>query len=362
MSFEGMLAKAGIFSDGANIDIPGTLNAGNYPSMAHLALYVDANNGSDNYSGRNLSKAYATIQKAVGVANSPTYATQNVDIFVYGGLYSENVNFSRAGTELGSDTMLWTAGGTNVGSIGRIRLIAVGYVWLGGPVGVAQPTISICRPNVEIHNFSTIKCLSTETITKTNWTFAEGSTSVHMKMPVIGVSDDYNGSSLLNGAGNSVLINNCKINGGTGAGGILNNGGKWVNVTNCMIEYYTEYGIANVGSSKGTAAEILTRGCDFHQQGASSPALIHGQAVIWWVDACRFWDEAPSGGLLDRQAQNSASSFCWLTNCYAHDCDDFQATNNAGWDAAQIYTAINGGPLGSDDLTGDNWVTADANT
>ena len=320
-------------------------------------LFVSDNNGKRGSDGKSVGQATKTIQEAVDIANSPDNCLYNVDIHILGGLYSENVNFSRAGSNLGSDVMLWTAGGTNVGGIGQIRLIAHGYTWLGGPVSVAQPTISISRPNVEIHNFTTIKCLSTETITATNWTFAEGGTSVHMQMPVIGIDDNYNNSDLLYGAANSVLINNCKINGGTGAGGILNNGGNWIHCTNCLVEYYTEYGIGHVGSSKGSPCENLIRGCDFHQQ-TSGAACVHGSAIIQWIDNCRFWDESPTKAL-QRQAANANAQFCWITNCYIHDEDDLEG-NNTGWDACGIYSAVNGGPLGSDDLTGDNWVSGDA--
>ena len=318
-------------------------------------LFVSDNNGKRGNDGKSVGQATKTIQAAVDIANSPDNCLHNVDIHVLGGLYSENVNFSRAGSNLGSDVMLWTAGGTNVGGIGQIRLIAHGYTWLGGPVDVAQPTISICRPNVEIHNFTTIKCLSTETITKTNWTFAEGGTSVHMQMPVIGISDDYNASDLLYGAGNSVLIKNCKVNGGTGAGAILNNGGKWVHVVDSLLEYYTEYGVAHVGSSKGSPAENLIRGCGFHQQ-VSGAACVHGCSIIQWIDNCDFWDESPTK-VLQRQAANANAQFCWIGNCRVHDEADLIG-NNTGWDAVQIYSASGGGPMGNDDLTGGVWVAA----
>jgi len=326
-------------------------------------MFVSSNNGKRGNDGFSVDQAMVAIQDAVNVANSPDYATYNVDIHVLGGLYSENVNFSRAGSNLGYEAMLWTAGGTNVGAIGKIRLIAHGYVWLAGPVGVAQPTISISRPNVEVHNFTTIKCLSTETITKTNWTFAEGGTSVHMQMPVIGIDDNYNNDDLLNGAANSVLINNCKINGGTGAGGILNNGGNWIHSTNNLIEYITEYGVAHVGSSKGTPAENLVQGCNFHQLNASATCVMHGSAVILWIVDCKCWDEDPgggaTGGFLQKQAANANAQFGWINNCHSHDNGDFEG-NNTGFDATQIYTAVNGGPLGNNDLTGDNWVSGDA--
>ena len=325
-------------------------------------MFVDNNNGKRGNDGMSVDQAMFTIQAAVDKANAPDFATKNVDIHVLGGLYSENVYFSRAGSNLGVGTMLWTAGGTNVGSIGKIRLIAHGYVWLAGPTDVAKPTISIGRPNVEIHDFTTIKCLSAETITKTNWTFGgpEGGTSVHMQMPVIGISDNYNNTTLLEGAANSVLVKNCKINGGTGAGGILNNGGNWIHSENCLVEYITEYGIAHVGSSKGTPAENLIKGCNFHQLNASATCIMHGSAVILWVDQCNCWDEDPGGGaagFLQRQAANSNAQFCWVHNCHVHDEADLIG-NNAGWDASEIYSASGGGPIGNDDLTGGTWVAA----
>jgi len=326
-------------------------------------LFVSSLIGARGADGKSKGQSVNTIQAAINIANSPDNCLENIDIHILGGLYSENLSFTRAGSNLGSDAMLWADGGMNVGNIGKIRLIAHGYVWLGSPVGVAQPTISVARPNIEVHNFETIKCLSTETITKTNWTFAEGGTSVHMQMPVIGVSDDYNNSDLLYGAGNSVLINNCKINGNANAGGILNNGGKWIHTTNCLVEYVKEYGVAHVGSSKDAPAENLIRGVNFHQLAASATCVMHGSVVILWIDNCKCWDENPGGaataGFLQKQTANSNAQFGWVNNCHSHDNGDFEG-NNTGFDATQIYTAVNGGPLGSNDLTGDNWVSGDA--
>lgn len=368
MSWRGEMRKAGFgsFGVGNRMDYRGNFTADNIIGFPRKYLYVDANNGTAGAPATSATSAIDTIQGAVDIANlDSTYLTYDTDIFIAGGLYTENVHITKADAVTAGATeamLLWTAGGTNVGGIGKIRLIATGYVFLIGVATVAQPPLYVGRPNVEIHNFSTIKCNTTVgsyPITKTNWADADGGTSVHMQMPCVLVSDDYNmgaagGDTLDYGAGNAVKIVNCKINGGTGAGGILNNGAKWVEALGCRIEYYTEYGVANVGSSKGTAAENLTRGCDFHQQ-VSGAALVHGQAVIWWVDDCRFWDESPTK-VLARQAQNSNSSYCWITNSYLHDEDDLEGTNNSGWDAAGIVTALNGASQGSDDLTSDNWV------
>ena len=333
-------------------------------SVPDLTYFVSVNDGLDGNDGLSKDTPKATIQAAVTLANNAANATKDVDIYVMHGVYSENVSFTRAGTGLDADTMLWTAGGTNLSSIGKIRLIATGYVWLGGVVAVARPTISVSRPNVEIHNFTTIKCLSDQTITKTNWDFdSTGFTSVHMQMPVIGFDDNFNDSDLLGGAANSCLVKNCKINGGTGAGGILNNGGNWIHVVDCLVEYITEYGVAHVGSSKGTPAENLIQGCNFHQLNSSATCVMHGSAVILWIENCRCWDEDPgggaTGGFLQKQTANSNAQFCWINNCHSHDNGDFEG-NNTGFDATQIYTAVNGGPLGSNDLTGDNWVSGDA--
>ena len=374
MTWDGDLLKAGIDSDGKNVDIlDGNFTANNFPSMAHRTIYVDSNNGLDTYTGNSPDKAKATIQAAVDIANSAAYATKNVDILVLGVLYSENVNFSRAGTELTDAAMLWQAGGTNVGKIGKIRLIAVGYVWLAGALTVAQPTISISRPNVEIHNFSTIKCLVTDTdsIKKGNWTFAEGGTSVHMQMPVIGFDDNYNynhdgagGGTLLNGAANACLVNNCRINGGTGGGGILNNGGNWIYATNCLVEYFTEYGIGHVASSKGKPAENLIQNANFHQLNASATCIMHDAAVILWADQIRCWDEDPGGGgtagLLQKRTGGTNAQFSWITNVYCHDTADLDG-NNSGFMAAQVYSATDGGPQGCD-LSGTTWRYGNALT
>jgi len=374
MSWRGEMRKAGFGSFGAGnkMDYRGNFTADNIIGFPRNYLYVDGNNGTTGATGKSADNATAAIQEAVDIANlDSAYATRDTDIFVAGGFYEENVHFTKADAVtagLGSDELLWVAGGTNVGGVSKIRLIATGYSFIQGPAGVAQPTLYFGRPNVEVHNFTTIKCGSTEIITAGNWVDADGGSSVHMKMPTVLFSDDYNmghtngGDTLDYGAANACLLNNCKVNGGTGAGGVLNNGGNWNHTTNCLIEYYNEYGIAHVGSSKGTAAENLTRNCGFHQQGASTTALVHGQAIIWWVDHCHFWDENPSNGLLIRQAQNGASSFCWLTDCFAHDEADFVDATNAGWDAVAIYSASGGGPVGNDDLTSGGWVadTADA--
>ena len=370
MSWKGLMRKAGFgsFGVGNTMDYRGNFTADNIIGFPRKYLYVSGNNGTLGATGTRATNACLTIQEAVDIANTYENLGEDTDIFVAGGFYEETVAITRSacnGGASGADTgpMLWTAGGTNVGQVGKIRIIPTGYAFLQSPAAALSPTIYFGRPNVEVHNFATIKCGATGAHTKGLWVDVDGGTSVHMTMPTVLFSDDYNmgaagGDTLDYGAANACLINNCKVNGGHGGGGILNNGGNWNHATNCLVEYYTEYGIAHVGSSKGTAAENLTRSCNFHQQGANSPALVHGQAVIWWVDDCRFWDESPSGGLLHREASNSNSSFCWITNSQVHDEADLDETNNGGWDAVNITSASGGGPMCSDNLTTASWVTA----
>ena len=337
-------------------------NMGN--NCVHYTFYVSSQHGSDSNSGFGINDAKKTIQAAVAIANSPDYVKFNSDIMILQGLYLENVEITRAASGLDYVAMLWTAGGTNLGYIGRLRLIGVGHVWLGTP-NVAKPAIYVGRPSVEIHDFTTIKVLTVVNsypITKTNWTDGDGGTSVHMKMPVVLFSDDYNNDTLLYGAANSCGIYNCKINGGTGAGGILNNGGNWIDVVGCTLEYCHEYGVAEVGSSKGFPAELKVYDSRFYQLYSGS-FIVHGQCYYMHVDNCRFFDENPggeaTGGVLNRQTSNSNSNSCWITNCTVHAEDDLEG-NNTGWDACGIVSAVEGGALASDDITGDHWTNAAA--
>jgi len=352
MSWHGDMLKAGIASNGNDINVfGGNIAANNFPSMAHKTLYVDSNNGLDTYSGNSLSSAKATIQAAVTIANSSKYATQNVDIFVLGGIYTEVVNFSRTGTELGDAVMLWQSGGTNIGLIGTIRVIAVGTVFLTGLATSVFPTISIGRPNVEIHNFATIKMISDEDISEP-WTAQSGSTVNHVGMPAVFVEDNYNynhdgvgGGTLLYGAGNNVLINNCRINGGgkTNGGAVCNYGSKWIHVKNCLMEYGNAYGFASVGSQKGTCAECLTEGCTFQQN--TDCDLMHGNNVIHWVRGCNFPSLTVTAYLV-KNGPGGASILCAISDCsIAQDTlAEMVSAGNAGWAASGIRT---GGVAGS---------------
>ena len=308
-------------------------------NFTHQIFYVDALNGSDSDNGETLSNAKATIQAAVTLANSPTYATKNVDILVGNGLYEETVQITRAGTGLLEGAMLWQNMGSNCGYIGTLRIIGnsgvfgTGYnKWTCG-AAATTPNLYIGRPNVEIHGFN-MQENSDATTTAGNWgDGVEMGGHSQAGMPVICVEDQYNGETigtLLNGAGNNVLISNCRIN--SGASGILNSGAKWVQVLNCHLEYCTN-GVAMIANSKGRASESLIRGSQFSM---NTYDVLHGYAVTCWVDRCDFVSNNATAHLYPLAA-HAASTYCTMTNCTGDTISKFcggsaTVAKNNGWD------------------------------
>jgi len=304
--------------------------------FTHQYFYVDGNNGSDNNNGETLSNAKATIQAAVNLANAPKYATKNVDIFVGNGQYEETVQITRAGTGLGKAAMLWTNMGLNCGKIGNLRIIGgsgpygAGYnKWTCG-TGATTPPLYVGRPNVEIHGFN-IQENSDETTTKGLWgDGVEMGGHPQISMPAVLVEDCYNADEgdLVNGAGNNVLISNCRIN----SAGILNSGAKWVNVEDCILEY-GEYGVAMIGNSKGRASESTVRRTMFSQK---TYDIVHGYAVCCWVDDCRF--ATVSTRHIFPLAAHAASTFCVVSNSQGQTESIWgeSIAKNSGWIAQNL--------------------------
>ncbi len=149
-------------------------------------------------------------------------------------------------------------------------------------------------------------------------------------MPSIVAEDEYNDDTLLAGAGNNVLINNCRIN----SGGILNSGAKWVQVYNCHLEY-CDYGVAMIANSKGRASESLVKGCVFS---ANTIDVQHGYAVTCWVDECRFVSQLSTYHLAPLAA-HAASTYCTISNSVGETEDKFtggDAAKNSGWDGLNL--------------------------
>ena len=298
-----------------------------------IVYFVDGNNGSDDSEGHTWHEARATIQSAVTSANSAKHALDNVDILVANGYYEETVQITRAGTELTETAMLWQNMGYNCGYIGTLRLIAgagvhnAGHVkWTCGTTATTPP-LYIGRPNVEIHGFN-IQENSDETTTAGLWGDSdEMSGHAQISMPAILCEDEYNGETigtLLHGAGNNVLIKNCRIN----SAGVLNSGAKWINVEDCILEY-GEYGVAMIANSKGRASESTVRRCQFSQK---TYDIIHGYAVTCWVDDCRF-SSSPTTHIFPLAA-HAASELCVVSNSHGFTEAVWNGTNNAknaGW-------------------------------
>ena len=238
--------------------------------------FVDSNNGSDGNDGMTMNTAYATIQQAVDVLNVAVNITKDCDIHVMGGVYAETVRLIRS--HMSSTELLWTAGGQNVGYVGKLRVIGHGVVFLNGGTAATVPTIQIERPNVEFHDFEMIYMTTEVTVTSGNWTLSNGGSVSGFGMPCVYMGDDYNNDDLLMAAANTVLFKNCRINGGNVTGGntIINHGGKHCHLVNCIIEYGATYGAAWIGSSKGAGSENHIVNCLFSQNGTD----IYQQAQI----------------------------------------------------------------------------------
>jgi len=314
-----------------------------------IVYFVDANNGSDTNSGESWKSPKLTIQAAVTLANSAKHALDNVDIFVANGNYAEAVTVTRAGTALTSTAMLWENMGSNCGYIGTLRIIGNAGVigaghnkWTCGTASF-EPCLYIGRPNVEVHGFN-FQENSSETTTAGLWsTTTESGGHSQIGMPAIHVQDQYNNTTLLNGAGNNVLIKNCRIN--SGAVGVLNSGAKWVHVIDCHIEYCTN-GVAMIGNSKGRASESLVKGCAFS---ANTYDILHGYAVTCWVDNCRFVSELSTYHLYPLAA-HAASTYCTMSNCCGETEDKFtggDAAKNSGWNGMNINIIEKGYTSGS---------------
>ena len=317
-----------------------------------ICYYVDANNGSDNSDGFTWASARATIQSAVTSANSAKHALDNVDIYVANGAYEEAVKITRAGTGLLEGAMLWTNMGLNCASIGTIRIIGGGGVsgagynkWTCGTSSL-DPPLYIGRPNVEIHNFN-IQEDSTETTTAGLWSLTTESTGhAQISMPAIHVQDEYNGETigtLLHGAGNNVLIKNCRIN----SGGVLNSGAKWVNVEDCLLEYGT-YGVAMIANSKGRCSESHVKRCQFSQL---TYDIYHGYAICCWVDECRF--STVSTTHIMPLAAHAASTFCVVSNSRGQTEAIWNGTDNAknsGWIAQHCSMTNEEGTFSTADI------------
>ncbi len=296
-------------------------------------FFVDANNGADTSNGTSWKTARATIQSAVTSANSAKHATDNVDIYVANGNYEEAVQITRAGTGLLEGAMLWQNMGSNCGYIGTLRIIGgAGVVgaghnkWTCGTTSL-EPCLYIGRPNVEIHGFN-FQNNETGGVAAGLWSLTtESGGHAQIAMPAIHVQDEYNGETigtLLHGAGNNVLIKNCRVN----SGGILNSGAKWVNIEDCLLEYGT-YGVAMIANSKGRCSESHVNRCMFSQL---TYDIIHGYAICCWVNDCRFLTVSTTH--LFPLAAHAASTLCVVSNSRGQTEAIWNGSDNAknnGW-------------------------------
>jgi len=329
-------------------------------------VYVDKNNGSSSNGGSSWSDAVDTIQAGVDIGNALEYATYDVDILVANGYYEETVEIKWAALGMSAaqntEALLWQNMGYNCGYLGTLRLIGTSGVLGAGHIkwtcgaAATQPVLYIGRPNVEIHNFN-IQENSDATTTAGLWGDSdEMSGHSQVGMPAILAEDEYNDDNLVAGAGNNVLIQNCRIN--SGECGILNSGAKWVNVVNCHIEYCT-YGVAMIANSKGRASESFVKGSTFSM---NTYDILHGYAVTCWVDRCDFVSNNATAHL-HPLAAHAASTYCTMTNCTGDTVSKFcggsaTVAKNNGWDGNNLICSEGTGSIPAMGATA-NWNHGD---
>ena len=306
-----------------------------------ICYFVDANNGSDSSDGFTWASARATIQSAVTSANSNKHRLDNVDIYVANGNYEETVTITH--TALGGtvaqkeQSLVWQNMGSNCGYLGTLRIIGGAGVtgaghnkWTCG-VGSVDPCLYIGRPNVEVYGFNFQN--DSGGVAAGSWSLTtESGGHAQEAMPSIHVQDQYNIEAaeptqvLSNGAGNNVLIKNCRLN----SGGVLNSGAKWVHVEDCMLEY-CGYGVGMIANSKGRASESHVTGCKFSQ---NTYDIEHGYAICCWVEDCRFLTSGAQH--LFPLAAHAASTFCVISNSEGSTEAKFCSAKNSGWIAQNI--------------------------
>jgi len=311
-------------------------------------FYVDANNGSASNGGSSWSDAKATIQAAVDLANANEYRLNNVDIYVANGNYEETVEIKWAAlgmtTAQNEAALVWQNMGSNCGNLGTLRIIGGGGVtgagynkWTCG-AAATQPCLYIGRPNVEVHGFNFQENSDVSTAAGVWGDGDEMAGHSQIAMPCIVAEDQYNIEAaaptqvLANGAGNNVLIKNCRLN----SGGVLNSGAKWVHVEDCLLEY-CGYGVAMIANSKGRASESHVWNCSFT---FCTYDIVHGYAIVCSVDKCRFLTTTSTTSHLFPLAAHAASTLCVMSNCQGmtETLLGESVAKNSGWSAYNCST------------------------
>ena len=325
---------------------------GGIPSTVRRAYFVDGTAGLDGNTGRSWGNAFKTIQRACTMANSAEEALYDTDIYIGRGLYEETVELTRVGSGLGSGVMLWASGGQTAAGIGMIRLIANENVFLHNGTSGTAPTLYIGRPNVEVHNFGTIKLTNTTGIAGGEWSSPEGygGTIAH-GMPAIFIERNYNASTYLDGAANKVKVVNCRVNGNAANQGcILVMGSSQVFVLDCIIEYGHEYGIAMCGSSVGSTAENLIKGCIFNQNTGTD--IHHGSLVTSWIMDCLFANPNATAHL-SKHGSEANAVYCTMSGCSIPSATALTKVISAGnstFACSHMYTGHATNFIGDSDL------------
>jgi len=312
--------------------------------------FVDGRNGQPGAPGDRWNRAVDTIQAGVDLANIMQNRRIDTDLYIASGYYDEEVvvNHSNQGITYSwmitdhSATTHWGA------EVGRLRLIGTGLVFIRGGVHgqtnqASTPTLSICRPNVDVWNIHARA--STQLNAAGAWTSGDGSEGhAHVGLPAIMVQKNNNLTvgSLDGGNASYVRFFNCRGDGGDpheGAWvrcGILIAGADHVQAWNCAFESCT-YNVAIIGTSMGKSIGTQLHNCRFQNPGTAD-VYVGGDDHTQLID-CHWMSAGAEGTKLIDCAAAGASIGCAVIGG-SMNLDSFTYTAApVGWDAVGVkYT------------------------
>lgn len=266
-------------------------------------FFVDGRYGQPGASGKKWKNAVDTIQAGVDLANVMQNRRIDVDIYIASGYYDEEVVVNHSNQGITYSWMITDHPATTHwgAEVGRLRLIGTGLVFIrGGVHGTAgqatTPTLSICRPNVDVWNIHARS--ATSVAAAGAWTSGDGSEGhAHVGMPAVMVqkSNNLTVGSLDGGNASCVRFFNCKI---TGQGdpsqgawlpcGVLISGADYVELYNCQVECFT-YNVAIIGSSMGKSLGTQLHNCRL-QGAATADLYVGGDSHTQLID-CHFMED-----------------------------------------------------------------------
>lgn len=350
-----------------------------FPGMLpRTVYYVDWSEGTASGDGLTWDTAVATIQQGVDLANTAANVYKDVDIYCSSGYYTEEVVINHGNQSLDYDFFVDRTVNPNAhattahwgAEVGQIRLIGDGLVYLRGGVhgttadtsedgtaAATTPTLSICRPNVEVWNFH-VRTM-TAIAAAGAWTSGDGDEgSAHVGMPCVMIQKSNNVSLGTYNGGNAsyVKLINCKIDGANCDGaawiktGLFIQGADFCKIINTEISSCV-YNVAVCGSNVGSPIQNQFINCTFQNPGTAD-VQVGGDIHTQFIDCVWMDDIHPT---IVAIVACGASSDCAIIGGAVNAGDaKFGSGAPAGWVALGVATTASstgGSILGDTDLS-----------